>query len=315
MGDAVLSTVEDRINVNKNENCESVEPNAVNHESEKISKISQADECEATTSDVLIPTAIVKPKYQKLAFDDRQLPINGTTDDDSTWYDTPQASTITTTPRKVQKHLPNFDRRSQKSFAKQTRKVVNKSESELSMSEKEAINALKNYEKDIDCSVIINNCNFNINNTHKNCCVNNSVAIVQPLKKQDMDLNTFDKNLNSLNIDSCKNNNNSNLLIKHENKLKNINKLNNCNSHNNNFNSSNYGNNLNIASENKRLQRDLNFDSKKSNINIANEKKMEKNDSKENSGECDLIFVLYRIRTGHRVVKNISFVQHGYPGR
>lgn len=39
-----------------------------------------------------LPTAIVKPKYQKLSFDERQLPSCG--------------ATITETPRKIQKHLP-----------------------------------------------------------------------------------------------------------------------------------------------------------------------------------------------------------------
>ncbi|CAO1345023.1 unnamed protein product [Diamesa tonsa] len=108
------------------------------------------------TESSLIPTAIVKPKYQKLAFDERQLPIIGSTDDDSSWFNnssgnTPSSTTttITTTPRKVQKHLPNFDRRSQKSFStKHTRKLV-----DYTVSDKEAINSLRHSEKDIDCSV------------------------------------------------------------------------------------------------------------------------------------------------------------------
>lgn len=49
-----------------------------------------------------IPTAIVKPKYQKLSYDERQLPVS--------------EATITETPRKVQKHLPKL----QKSFSKRT---------------------------------------------------------------------------------------------------------------------------------------------------------------------------------------------------
>lgn len=273
MGDAVLSNVEEKINVNKktNENCERC--NDDESEFEIKSESRKVSECEAASEDVLIPTAIVKPKYQKLPFDDRQLPIVGTTDDDSTWYGSSQPSTITTTPRKVQKHLPNFDRRAQKSFAKQTRKIVNKSgelwDGEVSVSEKEAINALRNYEKDIDCSLVVT-------------CVN-SVAIVQPLKKDEMmDSNCFDKNLNSSNIDSCKNN----LMTKHENKLKNINKINNCNNNNNN-NNSNYGNNLNIESENKCLMKERNFDVKKCNIDISMDKKMDKKpkkDPKDNSG-------------------------------
>lgn len=136
-------------------------------------------------SNQLIPTAIVKPKYQKLAFDDRQLPVVGSTDNnDSPWFDSNEtASTITTTtPRKVQKHLPNFDRRSQKpSFVKQQRKLLNKSDDRIAVnavSEKEAINSVRYSEKDVDCSSISKN-------------IPNSVAIVQPQKKYDV--NSTDK--------------------------------------------------------------------------------------------------------------------------
>lgn len=151
MGDAVLSNVNDTIN----------------------SKSTSSE------SNQLIPTAIVKPKYQKLAFDDRQLPIVGSTDNnDSPWFDASEtASTITTTPRKVQKHLPNFDRRSQKpSFVKQQHKLMNKSDDKSTVnavSVKEAINSVRYSEKDVDCSSISKN-------------ILNSVAIVQPQKKYEV---------------------------------------------------------------------------------------------------------------------------------
>jgi hypothetical protein len=263
MGDAALSNVEEKIYINKKTN-----ENRERCNDEIKSELKNVSECRAANEDVLIPTAIVKPKYQKLPFDDRQLPIVGTTDDDTTWYDSSQPSTITTTPRKVQKHLPNFERRAQKSFAKQTRKIVNKGGdqqyAELSVSDKETFNALQNYEKDIDCTLIVNSVN--------------SVAIVQPLRKEEMDFNCFDKNINSANMDSCKNN----VMVKHENKLKNINKTKNYN------NDSNYGNNLNIESENKCVLKERSFDAKKGrNVNIFVDKKMDKapkKEPKENSG-------------------------------
>jgi hypothetical protein len=153
MGDAVLSNVEETIVV-KSTLVDANESN-VNQPTKDSGEFEN-----------FIPTAIVKPKYQKLSFDERQLPILGSTDEIS-WHSPTNApsTTITTTPRKVQKHLP----KSQKSFAKHTRKLVNKSGElcvDYDVSDKEAINSLQHREKDIDCVV-----------------VQNSVAIVQPLKK------------------------------------------------------------------------------------------------------------------------------------
>lgn len=154
MGDASLSNVEETI-VIKNTLVDASDQ----HES--------CVKLESLDAESFIPTAIVKPKYQKLSFDERQLPVCGSTDD-NTWHSQTNSSsttTITTTPRKVQKHLP----KSQKSFAKQTRKLVNRSGelgADYDKSDKEAINLLHHSEKDIDC-----------------CVIQNSIAIVQPLKK------------------------------------------------------------------------------------------------------------------------------------
>ena len=242
MGDAVLSNVEEKIIVNSVEN---------------------SDRCraglKAIDAESLIPTAIVKPKYQKLAFDERQLPIIGSTEDDSSWFNNSSGNissstttTITTTPRKVQKHLPNFDRRSQKSFStKHTRKLV-----DYSVSDKEAINSLRHSEKDIDCSVL-NSCNFNNS-------ISNSVAIVQPLKKNDMNTNCFEKNLDhsQLNDESI----NSSMSDKHEQNLL----RNNSKNNNQNMTSLNslhdYGNNNNLNIDSKSLDVKC-FDLNKNNIN------------------------------------------------
>ena len=153
MGDAALSNVEETIIVKS-----------------KLVDLNESNVNQPTKSsggsENFIPTAIVKPKYQKLSFDERQLPVVGSTDDNS-WHSSTNApsTTITTTPRKIQKHLP----KTQKSFPKHTRKLVNKSGElcvDYDVSEKEAISSLRHREKDIDCVV-----------------VQNSVAIVQPLKK------------------------------------------------------------------------------------------------------------------------------------
>ncbi|KAG5674728.1 hypothetical protein PVAND_004680 [Polypedilum vanderplanki] len=128
MGDATLSKVEERIPL-KNTLVVADE-----HDESNVIP---------TKDDSLIPTAIVKPKYQKLSFDERQLPIRGATETELL----ATSATITTTPRKVQKHLPKSQ--------KHARKFVNTRASELS-DNKEIIS------ENIDC---------------------NSVAIVQPIKK------------------------------------------------------------------------------------------------------------------------------------
>lgn len=176
MGDAALSSVEETIVVKS-----PLVDASDRHESKVSRPMNDSVDVES-----FIPTAIVKPKYQKLAFDERQLPICGSADGNS-WNSPTNTSstTITTTPRKVQKHLPKF--------AKHSRKLVNKS-GELSVendvSDKEAISSLRHSEKDIDC-----------------CVIQNSVAIVQPLKKivdTNASVNMSDEK-NQKPIDSSKN--------------------------------------------------------------------------------------------------------------
>lgn len=174
MGDATLSKVEERISL-KNES------KATTPKSESV-------------DNGFIPTAIVKPKYQKLSFDERQLPIRGATESELWDNSSNSSATITTTPRKIQKHLP----KNPKSFTRQTRnKMVNKihssdSCSDYDVTDKEAINSNHRIgEKDIDCSVMQ---------------IQNSVAIVQPIKKIIIDTNvTVDAKKIEKQIDSSKN--------------------------------------------------------------------------------------------------------------
>lgn len=144
MGDAALSNAEERIAL-------------------KNSLVDADERREAA----LIPTAIVKPKYQKLSFDERQLPIRGSTETEL-WTE-PVEATITTTPRKVQKHLP----KNQKSHRKLMTANGKSGEicSDFIATDKVAINSNCRGERfDIECS-----------DTQQN--YNNSVAIVQPIKK------------------------------------------------------------------------------------------------------------------------------------
>lgn len=197
MGDASLSSVEEKI---------VVKHALVEASDRRESNVSQSSiEC----GESFIPTAIVKPKYQKLPFDDRQLPICGSTADDA-WISPTNASstTITTTPRKIQKHLPKS---SQKSFSKQqSRKLVSKNAEfcvDYEVSDKESIGSLRHCEKDIDY-----------------CVSQNSVAIVQPLKKPidtNASVNSGDEK-NQKPIDSSKNS--FVMSHKHEQKIRNSSK-------------------------------------------------------------------------------------------
>ena len=193
MGDATLSNVEETI----------VVKHTLVDASDRHDSLVNTPDAES-----FIPTAIVKPKYQKLSFDERQLPVCGSTDENSWQSPTNTSSTtITTTPRKVQKHLP----KSQKSFAKQTRKLVNRSGelcADYETSDKKAISSLHQIEKDIDY-----------------CVIQNSIAIVQPLKKviaANASVNmSVEKYQND--IDSSKN---SNIMShKHEQKIRNSSKI------------------------------------------------------------------------------------------
>lgn len=67
MGDATLSKIEERIVFKNSDHNDSI--------------VSQVNTSKANSVDGgFIPTAIVKPKYQKLSFDERQLPIRGSTE-------------------------------------------------------------------------------------------------------------------------------------------------------------------------------------------------------------------------------------------
>lgn len=61
----------------------------------------------------VIPTAIVKPKYQKTSFDDRQLPPVANVDREKPWYedDTNVSDTVITLMAKKVEQLPPFERK------------------------------------------------------------------------------------------------------------------------------------------------------------------------------------------------------------
>lgn len=133
-----------------------------------------------------IPTAIVKPKYQRQSYDDRQLPPVVCIDREKPWYHNSTttaitssnnnnqqqqhhinnnvivvgSSTTTTQPKKIQQ-LPHFERKHKKNLP--IRNGAGGGVAKGLVSEKEKFNSLRLCEKDIDSS---------------------SVAIVPPRKKE-----------------------------------------------------------------------------------------------------------------------------------
>lgn len=160
-----------------------------------------------------IPTAIVKPKYQKSSFDDRQLPVILSSNRDQPWYDKQNndvnkclaaATTTTTTataPNTKKIHLPEFDRKAKKHVKQSNSNSINSSKSAHHASEIEQNKCsskqhiarddttakpqrtAKSGEKDIDCSAATASRSSGLKLKSNGA----SIAIVQPRKKERMD--------------------------------------------------------------------------------------------------------------------------------
>lgn len=139
-----------------------------------------------------IPTAIVKPKYQRSSFDDRQLPaVAYMNDDHLAWYDKP--NTIDTSkcstsmapalPKKI--HLPEFDRNAKKHI--KSTNSANSAHNAVETAHNKQISATDNTVhssdgKVSDCQTVTNRAAV-----QKSKKKGASVAVVQPRKKERMD--------------------------------------------------------------------------------------------------------------------------------
>lgn len=153
-----------------------------------------------------IPTAIVKPKYQKSSYDDRQLPPVANVDREKPWYGDIEDSTtytdndhhkivaaLTTTTTKIQQ-LPHFERKANKHLKHLTKSVHSQhSGKSSSLSSplsslsslcdgraKEHLNSLLDCDRD-DCSSL-----------------SAAVAVVQPRKKENMENGLTLNNIDSI---------------------------------------------------------------------------------------------------------------------
>lgn len=143
---------------------------------------------------IQIPTAIVKPKYQKAAFDDRQLPIIARVDRNQPWYDKQGApidnSANKTTPRKVIP-LPDCERKVKKRSKQHQSNSVKSAHTDSTVDSSNQTkmisvcsskcSATKEQTKALDASE---------KDTNSRRCgerKSSTVAIVQPRKKEKMD--------------------------------------------------------------------------------------------------------------------------------
>lgn len=150
-----------------------------------------------------IPTAIVKPKYQRSSYDDRQLPPVGCINERCLSYHQSYNNDYTSQKPKYIQQLPHFDRKSTNTriiipltSSSVTTTTATKSQNHdrkiqfMSGNEKELINAkLNQLEKDIDCKNSVNNKSLLV----RGSVASNTIAIVQPRKRDKIELNLMEK--------------------------------------------------------------------------------------------------------------------------
>ncbi|XP_031616977.1 M-phase inducer phosphatase [Contarinia nasturtii] len=154
-----------------------------------------------------IPTAIVKPKYQRSSFDDRQLPTVAYMNEDKVaWYDKQSNNaqtepmikcsasvTVATHPKKI--HLPEFDRKAKKH-------MTSAKSAHNSAVDENTIAAHKTNEAVTSAAATIDNTKCSSDGKESVSCADTnrkvvhkskkaSVAIVQPRKKERMDERTL----------------------------------------------------------------------------------------------------------------------------
>lgn len=207
MTDAVLSNAKETINTTIGECAH--DQLKLNSENRCVKDVADAHPNETScverqrtvikSSTHFIPTAIVKPKYQRPSYDDRQLPPVVSIDREKPWYDNCSVNNnVILTPNKKIQQLPHFERKHKK------HRSGNRINSGLA-SEKDKFNSILLCEQDMDSCT--------------------SVAVVPPRKKDKIEqvdvygngdkgikCSTIQKNHSNLsnnnNSINCSNNNN-----------------------------------------------------------------------------------------------------------
>lgn len=210
MTDAVLSNAKETINTTigecahdqlklNSENCSVDDVAADAHPQETSCAERQRIVIKSTTHS--IPTAIVKPKYQRTSYekyDDRQLPPVVSIDREKPWYDNCSVNnnvTLTTPNKKIQQ-LPHFERKHKKHRNGNRTSGDKEKFNSIILCEKdmdgtsvavvpprkkdktEQIDAYGNGDKGIKCSTIQkNHSNLSNNNNSINCSNNNNNVV------------------------------------------------------------------------------------------------------------------------------------------
>lgn len=140
-----------------------------------------------------IPTAIVKPKYQRSSFDERQLPtVAFMNEDKAAWYDKQNnvnesikcSAPIVTVPHPKKIHLPEFDGKAKKHM--KTMSSVNSAHNIATAhnNQTDAIDNMKNTSDGIESVECADTNRCVVQKSKKSSA---SVAVVQPRKKERMD--------------------------------------------------------------------------------------------------------------------------------
>lgn len=180
MNDAILSNGKDTIAILAScdrELSQTVDDQQKNYISTEISEIDKNPSV-SIQQKINIPTAVVKPKYQKSSYDDRQLPPIGCIDNEKLWHNNNNLNAIQhLNSRKIQQ-LPHFERKLQ---SRNDQKFIFNTSSE-----KESLNLLRHSEKEVDCT-------------------SGSVAIVTPRKKDKMEFKEDSNFKNNNSKQNCSN--------------------------------------------------------------------------------------------------------------
>lgn len=119
----------------RNASFTSVDCDAIDGSVSSSNKLAEEDAVLSSANDPIpiknqIPTAIVKPKYQKSSFDDHLLPtVAHMSEDESAWYDKSASNGMTASTKAVAAeipahskkiHLPEFDRKAKKHMKSMT---------------------------------------------------------------------------------------------------------------------------------------------------------------------------------------------------
>lgn len=140
-----------------------------------------------------IPTAIVKPKYQRSSFDERQLPtVAFMNEDKAAWYDKQNnvnesikcSAPLVTVPHPKKIHLPEFDRKAKKHMKMMS--SVNSAHN-IATAHNNQTGAIDNMKSSSDGIESVECADTNRCIVQKSKKLGASVAVVQPRKKERMD--------------------------------------------------------------------------------------------------------------------------------